>query len=202
MLVAGNAGAAQLTLYALFEDKAIVLIDGQRRMLRLGEASPEGVKLVSTDTRREEAEVELGGKREQLRLGVVISAFESVSREAVTLFADGRGFFHADGAINKVPVKFLVDTGASSIAINSALAQRIGLNYKSGHPGVAKTASGHVRTWLVTLDSVSIGDIVLRNVAAGVIDGPQPDTPLLGMSFLNALEMKRDGDRMELRRKY
>lgn len=196
------APAAELTLYALFQDKAIVMVDGQRRMLKVGEASPEGVRLLSTDTQHEEAEVELGGKRERLRLGVVISAFESVSRETVTLYADGRGFFHADGMINRQPVRFLVDTGANTVALNSALAQRIGLNYKSGQPGVAKTASGHVRMYLVALDSVSIGDIVLRNVAAGVIDGPQPDTPLLGMSFLNALEMKRDGDRMELKRKY
>ena len=200
--MAAGANATQLTLYALFQDKAIVLVDGQRRMLKVGEMSPEGVKLIFTDTVREEAEVEFGGKRQQLKLGVVLSAFESVSRETVTLYADGRGFFHADGMINSTPVRFLVDTGASSVALNSATAKRIGLDYTRGQPGVAKTASGHVRTYVLKLDSVRIGDIVLRNVDAGVIDGPQPDTPLLGMSFLNALEMKRDGDRMELKRKY
>jgi len=202
MLATVLSEAATLSLYALFQDKAIVMVDGQRRILKTGETSPEGIKLVYTDTQHEEAEVEIGGKRERLKLGVVISAFESVSRDVVTLYADGRGHFLADGKINKMPVRFLVDTGATTVAINSSLATRVGINYKAGLQGVSKTASGHVRTWLVKLDTVSIGDIVLRNVDAGVIDGPQPDTPLLGMSFLNALEMKRDGDRMELKRKY
>jgi aspartyl protease family protein len=99
-------------------------------------------------------------------------------------------------------VTFLVDTGASTIALNSATAKRIGIDYTKGRPGMATTASGYTRVYSVKLDSVKVGEIVLRNVDAGVIDGPQPETPLLGMSFLNALEMKRDGDKMELTRRY
>ena len=201
-LASFSASATELTLYALFQDKAIVMVDGQRRMLAVGATSPEGVTLISTDTVREEAEIQLGGKRQNLQLGVVMSAFEAVARDTILLYADSRGFFHAEGVINKTQVRFLVDTGASIVAMNSGLAQRLGINYKTGQPGVAKTASGHVRTYLVRLDSVRIGDIVLRNVEAGVIEGQQPDTPLLGMSFLNALEMRREGDRMELKKRY
>ena len=56
--------------------------------------------------------------------------------------------------------------------------------------------------YALKLDTVKIGDIVLRNVEAGVIDGPQPEVPLLGMSFLSALDMKREGNKMELTRRY
>ena len=196
------AGAADITLFALFKDKAILHVDGARRVLAIGAESPEGVKLVSTDTQAEEAVVELKGKRETLRLGMVVSAFQSAARESVTLFADTSGFFHAEGSINGAAVTFLVDTGANTIAINSATARRAGIDYTKGRAGTARTASGYTRMYGIKLDTVKVGEIVLRNVEAGVIDGPQPETPLLGMSFLNALEMKRDGNKMELTRRY
>jgi aspartyl protease family protein len=59
-----------------------------------------------------------------------------------------------------------------------------------------------VRTYMLRLNTVKIGEIVLHDIEAGVIDGPQPDVPLLGMSFLGRLEMKRDGNRMDLIKKY
>jgi aspartyl protease family protein len=196
------AGAADITLFALFKDKAILQVDGTRRVLTTGTESPEGVKLVSTDTQAEEAVVERNGKRETLRLGVVVSAFQGAARESVTLFADSSGFFHAEGAINGTAVTFLVDTGANTIAINSATAKRAGIDYTKGQAGTARTASGYARVYGVRLATVKVGEIVLRNVEAGVIDGPQPETPLLGMSFLSALEMKREGGKMELTRRY
>lgn len=194
--------AADISLFALFKDKAILHIDGTRRVLTTGAESPEGVKLVSTDTQTEEAVVEMNGKRETLRLGVVVSAFQTVTRESVTLYADSSGFFHAEGSINGVSMTFLVDTGANTIAINSATAKRAGIDFTKGRLGMARTASGYARVYGLKLDTVKIGDIVLRNVDAGVIDGPQPEIPLLGMSFLSALEMKRDGNKMELTRRY
>jgi aspartyl protease family protein len=202
-LLPAAAAAADLSLYALFKHKAIVQVDGNRRMLTAGgEASPEGVRLISTDTEAEEAVVELDGKRETLKLGVVIAAFTGAARESATLYADPNGSFHAQGSINGVPVTFLVDTGATSVAINSALASRIGIDYARGQPGYAKTASGFTRVYGVQLRTVKVGDITLHNIDAAVIDGAQPDVPLLGMSFLNALEMRRDGHIMELTRRY
>ena len=194
--------ATDISLYALFKDKAILQVDGTRRVLTVGTESPEGVKLVSTDTQAEEAVVEMKGKRETLRLGVIISAFQAVSRESVTLYADSTGFFHAEGSINGVAMTFLVDTGANTIALNSATAKRAGIDFTKGRAGTARTASGYARMYGLKLDTVKIGNIVLRNVEAGVIDGPQPEVPLLGMSFLSALEMRREGNKMELTRRY
>jgi len=185
---------------ALFKDKAIFQIDGARRVLQNGQVSPEGVKLISANT--EEATVEIAGKREVLKLGVVTSSFSSTGQPSVTLWADGSGFFHAEGSINNVPVRFLVDTGANTIAINSDLARRVGIDYTKGQPGMATTASGYTRIYGVVLSAVKIGEIVLHNVNAGVIEGRQPETPLLGMSFLGGLEMRRDGNRMDLIKRY
>jgi len=194
--------AMDLSLYALFKNKAIVKVDGNRRVLAVGETSPDGIKLVSTDTEAEEAVVEVDGKPQTLKLGVILAAFKSSGRESVTLFADSNGSFHADGSINGTPVRFLVDTGATTIAINSATARAAGIDYRKGGSGVAKTAAGFTRVYAVKLNTVKVGDITMYNVDAGVIDGPQPDVPLLGMSFLNAMEMRRDGNRMELTRQY
>lgn len=195
----------QVNLLALFKDKAIVHIDGVRRLLAVGEASPEGVTLIKTDSDR--AVVEFDGRRETLTLGMV-SVFPRTDKsatsdnESVFLWADPRGFFYADGTINGYPVRFLVDTGATTIAISSDLARRIGIELSDGQPWIANTAGGMARMVRIKLDRVSVGDIELRDVDAGVILGSHPTTPLLGMSFLGEIDMLRRGDQMELKKRY
>lgn len=188
----------RIAVLALFKDKAILQIDGARRVLSKGDVSPEGVKLIAADT--EQAIVEHGGKRETLALGVITGSFKGSDKGSVMLYANG-SFFYADGSINNQPVRFLVDTGANTIALNSALAERLKIDYKRGQAGMATTASGYIRMYGIKLHSVRIGDIELFNIDAGVIEGPEPATPLLGMSFLGALEMRREGERMELRQR-
>lgn len=201
--LAPSAQAAEkLALHALFKDKAILLIDGARRVLTTGETSPEGVKLIATDTREETAEIERNGRRQVLRLGVVASVLAPVGKGRVMLFAESNGHYHTDGLINGKPVRFLVDTGATAVALSGAAAERIGIDYRrNGRPGIAQTAAGMVRTYNLTLFSVQVGDIALYNVEAGVIEGDFPTEVLLGMSFLGQLDMKRDADKMELRQR-
>jgi aspartyl protease family protein len=195
--------AADISLFALFKDKAILKVDGTRRLLVAGEVSPEGVKLVSADPETEEAVVEVGGRRQTLRLGVVISAFRSAARESVTLYAGNGGHFFADGAINGQPVRFLVDTGATTVALSGSDAKRLGIEFKRfGERGLSQTASGIAKIYTLRLKQVSIGNITLYDVEAGVIEGNYPSEPLLGMSFLSSFEMKREGDRLELTRRY
>ncbi len=192
-------------MFALFQNKAIISIDGARHVLSTGETSPEGVKLVLTDTRREVAIVEIGGQRETLALGVVSSGRFNQTEEAdsITLWADSAGFFYTAGSINGVPVKFLVDTGANAIAMSSRTAKRIGLDYKRhGRPALANTAGGIVPMYSLRLNKVSIGGITLHNVDAGVIQGDHPTDVLLGMSFLGQLKMRRDGNQMELIKRF
>ena len=198
--VAGGAGAAKkISLLALFQDKAIVVIDGARRVLQNGETSPEGVKLLATDTREETADIEIGGRRDVLKLGVVIGSFATKGKASVVLYPDRGGHFFADGLINGTAVRFMVDTGATVIAMNTDTASHIGIDYlNNGTPGVASTAAGYVRTYNVVLNTVQVGDITLYNVPGSVIQGRGPGEVLLGMSFIGQLDMKRDGDKMEL----
>jgi len=202
VLVTGATSAAELSLYALFKGKAIVQVDGTRRVLAVGESSPEGIKLISTDTEAEEAVVQVGNKRESLKLGVVMAAFDSGPAESVTLYADGRGFFHADGSINGYPVQLLVDTGANTVAMTTAVAKSAGIDYESARRGYSVTASGYAPIYRVSVNTIKVGGIIMHNVAAAVFDGPEPNPPLLGMSFLSAMEMKREGNQMTLTRRY
>lgn len=197
------ANAARVTLFALFKDKAILQVDETRRMLAAGETSPEGIRLISTDTRAEEAVVERDGKRETLKLGVVATAFESGPRESAVLYAGEGGHFFANGSINDQPVQFLVDTGATSVSLSGRQASSLGIDYKRfGKTTYSETASGVAPVYVLRLQKVKIGDATLRNVEAAVIEGDYPTTALLGMSFLEAFEMKRAGNRMELIRRY
>jgi len=189
----------EITLQALFKDKAIFIIDGSRRVLSTGETSKEGVRLIATDTAAEEAQVEMDGKREIVKLGIVMSGFQPAKQASITLWAGSGGHFYADGSINGLAVRFLVDTGATIVALSGDEAARLGIDYrKKGRPGYANTASGVVRSYSLKLDKVEVGSITLYNVDAGIIEGAFPREPLLGMSFLGQLDMRREGERMEL----
>ena len=200
MLAAPGAGAVgKISLQALFKDKAIIVVDGARHVLKSGETSPDGVKLLATDTQEEKAEVEIDGKREVLRLGMVTAGFESKGKGSVVLYPDRGGHFFADGQINGASVRFLVDTGASTVTMSSLVAKRVGLDYRrTGRAGYSNTAAGVVPKYQVTLGKVQVGDITLYNVEGGVIEDMSASEVLLGMSFLGHFDMKRDSEKMEL----
>lgn len=203
LAVRGVEAVERVALQALFKDKAIVVIDGTRRVLAVGSSSPEGVRLIETDTRAERAEIEVAGVRQTLTLGVVLGSFAPTERGGMTLYAEPDGHFHADGTINGLAVRFLVDTGATTIALSGAEASRLGIDYrKRGQAGYASTAGGVVRMYAIKLDAVQVGPITLYNVDAGVLEGNFPREALLGMSFLSRLDMKRDGERLELTQRY
>jgi aspartyl protease family protein len=93
----------------------------------------------------------------------------------------------------------MIDTGATTIAMNSAVARRLGIDYQRlGRAGAANTAGGMVRTYYMKLDSVQVGDILLHGVDAGVIEGDYPTDVLLGNSFLGRLDLRRDDQKMEI----
>jgi aspartyl protease family protein len=119
----------------------------------------------------------------------------------VSLTADARGHFAAAGSLNGYPMTFLVDTGATSIAISAAEARRIGLDYRAGQAGAVNTAGGVVRAWRVTFNTVRVGSISVNQVEGMVVESGL-GVPLLGMSFLNRMEMRRDGQTMTLTQRY
>ncbi len=103
------------------------------------------------------------------------------------------------GNINGRSVRFLVDTGASAISMNTEQAKQLGIHYdKTGIPAGVSTASGFVKAYRVRLKSVSVGKITQTNVEAFVIDGNHPGPILLGMSFLGRLSVEHSGNAMTL----
>jgi aspartyl protease family protein len=198
------AHAADIAVTALFSGKAVVVVNGGKpRTLAAGQVSPEGVKLVSANS--EAAVIEFNGQRQTLTTGHstrIGSASSTGGSGQVVLTADSRGHFISTGAINGMAVRFMVDTGASTIALSIPEARRLGINYLAGTPGRASTANGVVQAYRVKLDSVRVGDITLNNVDAMVIDGGGLNIALLGMSFLNRTAMKQDGYTLTLVRRY
>jgi aspartyl protease family protein len=188
---------------ALFKGRVMVMIDGKQRLLRSGDSSPEGVKLVSADSAG--AVFEYQGRRLERRLdGRVHAAAETAKgHDDVLIFRDLRGMFKTVGSINGLPVRFLVDTGASSVAMNSAQARRLGIDFRvEGEPTYVTTASDVTRAYRLKLDVVKVGSIQVRNVSAVVLDGAQPTDVLLGMSFLGRVALINESDKLILRRKY
>ncbi len=195
-----TAWATSVSVVGLFKHKAIVTIDGSKpRTLSAGQ-SMGGVKLLAADS--DSASFEVDGKRRTLSMGQSFAGGAATdARRSVSLAADARGHFAAAGSINGYPMSFLVDTGATSIAINAAEARRIGLDYKAGQAVGVGTAAGMVPAWRVTFNTVKIGGISVSQVEGLVVESGL-NVPLLGMSFLNRMDMKRDGQTMTLTQRY
>jgi aspartyl protease family protein len=124
----------------------------------------------------------------------------SVSTEgggSVELLRNRSGHYVATGLINGIEVTFLLDTGATHVAVSESLAQRAGL--RKGLSGSSMTANGMVRTWLTVIDEVRLGPILQRQVRASILPSMHGNEVLLGMSFLKHLELIQRGDRLIIR---
>jgi aspartyl protease family protein len=199
---AGGAAAAEVSLIGVIGNKAAVLaVDGgEPKTVKVGQAW-KGIKVLQVE--KERASIEIDGATRVLALGQHYrSASAGTSeRQSVTLAADGSGHFFAEGMVNGNPMRFVVDTGATLIALPGADARRLGLDYRKGPRGVTQTANGPVTVFGVKLDRVRVGGIEVHGVDGVVIEQGLP-LALLGMSFLNRVEMRRDGDRMTLIRRF
>ena len=192
--------AAAVTLVGLIGAKAIVVIDGGApRTLAPGQKTAEGVMLLGTE--KDAASFDIDGKKRTLRMGRAYSA-ASPGKQSVTLKADARGHFVTTGYINGGAVRFLVDTGATFVVLPVAEAKRLGINYLQGERGRMQTANGVIAAYRVKLDTVKIGDVTVNNVDAAVSGNDAMGVSLLGMSFLNRMQMARDGQSMTLTKRY
>jgi len=196
------AWAVDISVVALFPGKAMLVVDkGKPRTLRTGETYA-GVTLVSSTS--EEAVVSVGGKQQRLHIGEGVYSALSVQNEhpTVILTPDRNGHFVSSGSINGASVRFLVDTGATMVAMNVDEARRAGINYLAGERGYSQTANGVTPIYRVKLAQVTLGDITLRDIDGVVQENGALPVVLLGMSFLGKLEMRREGDSLTLTRRY
>ncbi len=195
--------AANINVIGVFPGKgAVFVVDGgQPQSVRVGQKLG-AVTLVSVD--KSGAVIEEAGRRRSIALGQHTPGRAAGPGRVpqVTLAADGRGHFIADSTVNGAGIRFLVDTGATMIAIPGNEARRIGLQFADAPKSVVQTANGPASAYRIKLDSVKIGEIELLNVDAIVLDGGGLTQPLLGMSFLNRVEMRREGESMSLIRRF
>lgn len=192
--------AADVALVGLMSGKAMVVIDGgKRQTLSVGGSSVEGVKLVSVESGA--AVFEIDGKRRRMQIGQSIVSAAKAEKPSLVLSADGQGHFFTPGSINGQSMRFLVDTGATFISLGAGDARRARIDINKGTPGTTMTANGMVRVWRVQLPNVKVGNITLHNVDATVHEHDMPIV-LLGMSFLNRMEMRRDGSSLTLTQRY
>lgn len=202
VVATGHAQApSQVQLNGMLGGRAALLvIDGEARTVQLGE-STRGVKLLALEDDR--AVVEYGGRRQTLALGAApgrLTGHNGTSRQIVLSMGSG-GHFTSTGTINGQTTSFLVDTGATVVAISQAEADKLGLRYLHGKRIVTQTANGIAPAYQFQLASVRIGDIELRGVDAIVIPGKMSHV-LLGNSFLNRFQMRRENDLMTLELRY
>ena len=197
---AGPAAAANVALVGTIGDKAaIVSVDGGApKAVRVGQKWQE-ISVVAVEQDR--ATLEIAGKRRVLQRGELFGAAAPGGKQTAKLSADDRGHYFAEGAVNGATIRFVVDTGATVVALPAAEADRIGLDYRSAPRGMTQTANGPVSVFQVRLDTVRVGSIELSGVDAIVIERGLP-VPLLGMSFLNRTDMTREGQTMTLVRRF
>jgi aspartyl protease family protein len=120
----------------------------------------------------------------------------SGEKHVVTLLRNRYGHYHASGYINNREVEFMVDTGATTVAIPASLETRLGL--QRGVPIEVSTANGTVSAFLTRLDSVRLGTIELHDIRATINPSLNGNEVLLGMSFLKQLEFTQRGDSLVL----
>lgn len=183
-------------------NKALLVVDGGAPKGVAAGETHAGVKVISASG--DQAVVEVGGKRQTLRVGdapVSVGGRGNAGGNRVVLTAGSGGHFMSQGTINGRAVQFMVDTGATTVALSAADAERIGLKYQSGQPVRMGTANGVTQGWRMKLGSVRLGDVEVFEVDAVVTQQPMPFV-LLGNSFLTRFQMKRENDQMTLERRY
>lgn len=204
LLLAGasTAGAQSVTLQGTLGAKALLMVNGgPPRGVSVGETH-QNVKVISISG--EQAVIEIGTVRQTLRVGDAPASFGGSGtgeRTRIVMKAASHGHFLTSGSINGRAVQFMVDTGASLVAIGASDAQRMGLDYRSGEIVQMSTANGVAPGWRMKLGSVRIGEVEVFDVDAVVSQTPMPYV-LLGNSFLNRFQMRRDNELMVLERRY
>lgn len=200
MGVVGPSHATSVGIIGLFKDKAIVSVDGGPPKTLSAGQSLGGARLLSATS--DSALVEVDGKRRTLMMGQSFaSAANANQRPIVILSAEPSGHFLTQDAINGVPILFLLDTGASSVAISAYDARRMNLDFERNAPVGVATAAGVQKAWKVNFNTVKVGSITLNQVDGFVVEA-NINPALLGMSFLNRTDMKREGQTLTLIRRY
>lgn len=177
----------------LFANAAVLSVDGQRTLVKAGEMGPQGIKVVSADSRLAVLSIDGVNSTHTLSRDYGSGGFATPEKRRLTISKGAAGHYWVTGSVNGNSVPFMVDTGATTIAMNAAQARRLGLDFKNkGTPVMVSTASGTEQAWRVYLNSVKLGAIEVLGVDAMVLDSQFPQDVLLGMSFLSRVSWREE----------
>lgn len=203
-VLAGQAMAEPVVrVVGLFPNAAVVNVDGQRTLLKVGQEGPMGLQLISADSRS--AVLSINGRQQRMELSRDYNqgGYSTPEKQRLIVARGRGGHYWVNGSVNGSSMPFLLDTGASAVALNAVQARRLGIDFMaSGKPMQVTTASGVERGWQVTLRSVKVGAIEVFGVEAIVLEGNFPADALLGMSFLNRIGWRQEQDALVLEAKY
>ena len=202
LLSSGVMAATQVRVVGLFPGAAVLNVDGQRKLVKVGQVGPGGVVVVSADSRGAVLRVD-GVERSYSLSREYSEGFAEARKKQLSVAKGIGGHYWIAGSVNGQSIQFLVDTGATSVALNDEHARRLGIDYRvMGSPLQVSTASGTARGWRVTLDRVKVGELEVLGVDAVVLEGGSPTEALLGMSFLGRVGWKVEQDVLVLESKY
>lgn len=205
VLASAPAQAQSVAMTGSMGSKALLVVNGGApRALAAGD-SHQGVKVLSVGA--DQATVEVGGKRQVVMLGAAPVSVGGGGGggggqgSQIVLTASSGGHFVTLGSINGRSTQFMVDTGATSVALSADEARRMGIDFEKAPRTYGSTANGTIVLYRVKLSSVRIQDVEVHDVDAAVVPQGMPHV-LLGNSFLTRFQMKRDNDVLTLTRRY
>lgn len=204
LCVASTAWAApQVRVVGLFPGAAVLSIDGERKLVKVGQAGPHGVQVIQADSQSAVLRINGRDSTYTLERDYASGGYAALDKQRLTLPRGQGGHYWTSGLVNGRSITFLVDTGATSIALSGAHAQRLGIDYRrQGTPMTVTTASSHEKAWRVKLNSVNIAGIEVLGVEAAVLEGDFPREALLGMSFLNRIRWREEQGLLVLEAKH
>ena len=189
---------SDIVVEALLPNTVVLTVNGQRKMLRVGQSYGE-ITLLAAD--QQSATISVNGEQQTVGMSQHISTnFTQATEQRFTIPRDSRNQYNTNASINGRTVQVMVDTGASTVAISGVQAQALGIDYFMGDPVPVETASGLTNGYTVMLRSVSVGGIEVNNVQATVLDGNFPITILLGMTYLRHVRMEEQNGILSLSR--
>lgn len=195
------AAPGSVMVQGLFKDAALLEIDGQSRLMKVGQRDPSGVVLLAASSRA--ATVEIDGRRMQLQLNRRVGGqYRAPARQSLSLHRNLRREYRTAVSINGRVVDAIVDTGATLVSLSGRQAAELGIAYRQGRETRVNTASGQARGYLVMLDKVDLAGMTRHLVPAVVVEGDYPQELLLGMSFLEHMNMREEENILTLTPRY
>jgi aspartyl protease family protein len=192
---------ADVSLVGTLKERALLSVNGGApRTFPVGATLPDGSRLVGVTSG--EATIEDGGKRYTIRLGEYAASRSNGGGNSMVLSPDSNGHYSVAGEINGVPVRMMLDTGATLVSIPASMADRMGIDYRNkGRRAVTNTAAGTAPVWIVKLDRVKVGDMEFSSVD-GSVNEAGLNVILLGNSVLKRLDMKTESGTLTLTKRF